>query len=163
MQQSLSGLGKTLGGFLLVVFVCVSFMLYVFLQCVALALVTQVSRLQSADLIQCGSFSRGVQRFCKQMWCLWLVCVGGSYLWVCSFKQQFYLPVSEEIVMHFCWNYLPASVLAWCFKERQHTGLGSTALFLSIFLNQLSARSGSSQDACIFCWVLRAGKWDPTR
>lgn len=58
---------KTLDGFLLAGFTSVSFMLHVFLQHVALALVTQVSRLQSADLIQCDSFSTGVQWFCEQM------------------------------------------------------------------------------------------------
>lgn len=56
------------------------------------------------------------------------VCAGDSYLWVCSFKQQFYLPVSEEMVLYFCWNYFSASVLAWYFKEQQCTELGSTAL-----------------------------------
>lgn len=50
-------------------------MLHVFLQSVALVSVPQVSRLQSGDLIQCDSSSTGVQWFCKQMWCLWLVCV----------------------------------------------------------------------------------------
>lgn len=50
-------------------------MLYVFLQCVVLVFVTQVSRLQSADLIQCDSSNMDVQWFCKQIWWLWLVCV----------------------------------------------------------------------------------------
>lgn len=66
---------KTLGGFLLAVFICVSFKLYVFLQCVALALVTQFSRLQSADLIQCDSFSTGVSGSVSRCdACDWCVC-----------------------------------------------------------------------------------------
>lgn len=67
MQQSLSGLGENTRWLLITVFTSLSFMLHVFLQCVVLASVTQVSRLQSADLIQCDSSSMGEQWFCKQM------------------------------------------------------------------------------------------------
>lgn len=67
MQQSLSGLGKNTWWLLVTVFISVSFMLHVSLRCVALAWVTQVSRLQSADLIQWDSSSTGMRWFCKQM------------------------------------------------------------------------------------------------
>lgn len=161
MQQSLSGLGKNTCWLLVRVFTSVSFMLHVSPRCVALAWVTLrsvgYSRLiWSSVTVPVRVCSGSVSR-CDA--CDWCVCWRQLFM---SFKQQFYLPVSEEIVLYFCWNYLPAGVLAWYFKEGQHTELGSAALFPSIFLNQLSARSDSSQDAGIFHWVLGARKWDPT-
>lgn len=78
MQQSLSGLGKNTWWLLITVLTPVSFMLCVFVRCVALASVTQVSRLQSADLIQCDSSSTdgSVSRCGACDWCV----AGDSYL-----------------------------------------------------------------------------------